>query len=110
MNDNERFGQRRSSLSLANGDREQPRAGRAGNAAEQAVNAHTLHLPEDRGFARWTVAAVVIMIRWCILIAVQPNASPAAKAANDELTLDKGASAMLADYLAEQTDTSREDS
>jgi periplasmic protein TonB len=33
------------------------------------MNAHTLHLPEDRGFARWTVAAVVILIAHAAIVA-----------------------------------------
>ena len=33
------------------------------------MNAHTLHLPEDRGFARWTVAAVVILMAHAAIVA-----------------------------------------
>jgi periplasmic protein TonB len=33
------------------------------------MNAHTLHLPEHRGFARWTVAAVVILIAHAAIVA-----------------------------------------
>ena len=47
------------------------------------MNAHALHLPEDRGLARWTVASVAILIAHAAIIAAvalwyarQPKAEP----------------------------------
>jgi Biopolymer transport protein ExbD/TolR len=47
----------------------QARFGRAGDAGRQAMNAFALHLPERRGFSRWTLAGVTVLMAHAAIVA-----------------------------------------